>query len=54
MSTADVVILLAAIGAVAGGMAAAVWRRRHGKTGCGGDCARCRSCAADRETEKRR
>ena len=53
MSAADVVILLLAGGAVAGGIAAAVWRRRHGKSACGGDCARCGGCVADKKTEKK-
>ena len=40
MMAADVVILILAAAAVAGGIAWAIWRRRHGK-GC---CAGCSGC----------
>ena len=40
MTAADVVILILAAAAVAGGIAWAIWRRRHGK-GC---CAGCSGC----------
>ena len=48
MTWYEILIILAACAIVIGVIAASVIRRKHGKTGCGCDCADCGHCSACR------
>ena len=46
MTWIDILIIVAAVSVTAGVIAAAIIRKKQGKTCCGSDCSSCAGCSA--------
>ena len=52
MTLTDIVIIILAVGIVAGSIALSIRNKKKGKTSCGCDCSNCKSCSGCKSYEE--